>query len=103
MLLYLALLLFILISITNGKRNSEEEEICQTFLTSKSSAPISIHATNRNLKYDEDCEFSCELVLQDQELPIQIRYIDVLEDKIVYVDVLYLYYCDLLCNPICIA
>jgi hypothetical protein len=74
-----------------AQRNAAEEAICQKFLTSKSSSPLipttAVGANHtargggggvggvlkRNLRYDEECEFSCELVLQDRHLPIQIR------------------------------
>ena len=69
-----------------AQRNAAEEAICQKFLTSKSSSPLIPTAVGanhtaidgggvlkRNLRYDEECEFSCELVLQDRHLPIQIR------------------------------
>lgn len=78
-------------SVITAQRNAAEEAICQKFLTSKSSSPLIPTATaaaaisssntggggggvlKRNLRYDEECEFSCELVLQDRHLPIQIR------------------------------
>ena len=76
-------------SVIIAQRNAAEEAICQKFLTSKSSSPLIPTATaaaisssntgggggvpKRNLRYDEECEFSCELVLQDRHLPIQIR------------------------------
>lgn len=53
-------------------RNAEEEAICAPFLTSKATSPL-IGGLKRNLKVDEDGEFSCELVLQDENLPMQIR------------------------------
>lgn len=53
-------------------RNGKEEAICAPFLTSPKSSPL-IPDLKRNLKYDEDAEFSCELVLQDEDLPMQIR------------------------------
>jgi hypothetical protein len=60
------------IIVCHGQRNAEEEAICAPFLTSPNSSPL-VEGLQRNLKYDEDAEFSCELVLQDVQLPPQIR------------------------------
>ena len=58
-----------------AQQNVEEERICQELLTSPTHSPLlpSTKLRSRDLKYDEDGEFSCELVLQDQFLPAQIR------------------------------
>lgn len=53
-------------------RNAAEEAICRPFLVSKTTSPLLKHIP-RDLKKDEDGEFSCELVLQDVNLPAQIR------------------------------
>jgi len=53
-------------------RNAREESVCRPFLTSSLTSPL-VASTKRNLKRDEDAEFSCELVLQDVNLPMQIR------------------------------
>ena len=53
-------------------RNAAEEAICRPFLTSKTTTPL-IRTLPRNFRVDEDGEFSCELVLQDVNLPAQIR------------------------------
>eukprot|EP01040_Poterioochromonas_malhamensis_P004717 gene4717-5056_t len=55
-----------------GQRNAEEEAICAPFLTSKATSPLIKHLI-RNITFDEHAEYSCELVLQDQQLPLQIR------------------------------
>jgi len=79
LVLSILLVLSTLLSIITAQRNVAEEAICQKFLTSKTSSPLlpamsGVGAVlKRNLKYDEECEFSCELVLQDRHLPIQIR------------------------------
>ena len=57
-----------------AERNEDEEAICQPFLTSRESSPLmSIEDLPRDLRRDEDGEFSCEVVLQDPDLPGQIR------------------------------
>lgn len=53
-------------------RNAAEEAICRPFLTSKSTSPL-VRNLARDFRVDEDGEFSCELVLQDVNLPAQIR------------------------------
>jgi len=53
-------------------RNVAEEAICRPFLTSPKTSPLLKHVP-RNFTKDEDGEFSCELVLQDVNLPAQIR------------------------------
>jgi hypothetical protein len=53
-------------------RNAAEEAICRPFLTSPKTSPLIRH-TPRDFRKDEDGEFSCELVLQDTNLPVQIR------------------------------
>jgi len=53
-------------------RNAAEEAICRPFLTSPKTSPLIRH-TPRDFRKDEDGEFSCELVLQDVNLPVQIR------------------------------
>jgi hypothetical protein len=53
-------------------RNAEAESICQPFLTSPKTSPI-LSRLPRNFSFDEDGEFACELVLQDESLPPQIR------------------------------
>ena len=53
-------------------RNAAEEAICRPFLTSRSTSPL-IRNLARDPRVDEDGEFSCELVLQDVNLPAQIR------------------------------
>jgi hypothetical protein len=71
----LGLLIFIFScfsELTYGQRNAAEEAICSKFLTSPKSSPL-VQGLPRDLKYDEDAEFSCELVLQDRYLPAQIR------------------------------
>jgi hypothetical protein len=55
-----------------AQRNAEEENICAPFLTSRNSSPL-LKNLRRNISYDENAEFSCQLVLQDVELPLQIR------------------------------
>lgn len=55
-----------------SQRNDKEEAICAPFLTSAKTSPL-VEGLERNLKVDEDAEFSCELVLQDIYLPPQIR------------------------------
>lgn len=53
-------------------RDAEAEEKCQAFLLSPVASPLKENL-NRNLRIDEDAEFFCELVLQDVDLPAQIR------------------------------
>lgn len=53
-------------------RNAAEESICRPFLTSRQTSPLMKHIP-RDFRKDEDGEFSCELVLQDPNLPAQIR------------------------------
>lgn len=60
------------ILVVAAERNSREEAICQPFLTSRATSPL-IPNLKRNLTLDEDGEFACELVLQDTQLPVQIR------------------------------
>lgn len=72
MMLPVAFVLVGLLSLVASQRNAKEEAICAPFLTSPSSSPL-VEGLQRNLKYDEDAEFSCELVLQDRFLPAQIR------------------------------
>jgi hypothetical protein len=55
-----------------AQRNAEEEAICAPFLTSPSTSPLVRHLV-RNITVDENAEFSCSLVLQDAQLPLQIR------------------------------
>lgn len=55
-----------------AQRNHEAESMCQPFLTSNFSSPL-IPGIQRNLKIDEDGEYFCELVLQDRDLPPQVR------------------------------
>ena len=59
--------------LTDCVRNQREEEICQPFLTSKETSPL-LGNLVRNLTVDDDGEFACELVLQDETLPMQIRF-----------------------------
>ena len=68
-----SLLLIFLPYLCESQRNEREEKICQPFLTSKYTSPLIANLT-RNLRTDEDGEFSCELVLQDRFLPAQIRF-----------------------------
>mmetsp|Transcript_117651 Transcript_117651/g.230847 ORF Transcript_117651/g.230847 Transcript_117651/m.230847 type:complete len:663 (-) Transcript_117651:46-2034(-) len=68
----LCLVLALFLSECFAKRNGREEAICQPFLTSKQTSPL-VPTLQRNLTVDEDGEFACELVLQDEELPVQIR------------------------------
>ena len=78
-LLFQFILTVSIMSYIFAQRNAAEEAICQKFLTSKSSSPLlTVNHTGggllkRDLRYDEECEFSCELVLQDKHLPNQIR------------------------------
>jgi hypothetical protein len=53
-------------------RDAEAEEKCQAFLLSPIASPLN-ERMDRNLRIDEDAEFWCELVLQDLDLPAQIR------------------------------
>lgn len=48
----------------NSQRNAEAESICQPFLTSSLTSPLS--SNKRNIRIDEEGEFYCELVLQDR-------------------------------------
>lgn len=57
---------------TKSTRNVAEESICRPFLTSHKTSPLIKHIP-RDFRKDEDGEFSCELVLQDPNLPAQIR------------------------------
>eukprot|EP01032_Pedospumella_encystans_P023966 gene23966-27119_t len=66
------LLLLLAVSGVWCKKNVKEEAICQPFLTSRATSPL-IPTLRRNVTYDEDGEFACELVLQDEDLPVQIR------------------------------
>lgn len=70
--IFIAILVILGISELYAARNAKEEAICAPFLTDKSSSPL-IASLKRNLVYDEEAEFSCELVLQDESLPMQIR------------------------------
>jgi hypothetical protein len=75
-MLNIILIIFILSlisSTTYSVRNHKEEAICQPFLTSQRTSPLKKNI-NRNLDKDEEGEFSCELVLQDETLPLQIRF-----------------------------
>ncbi len=69
------LIFVFLFGILHAQQNLEEERICQELLTSPIHSPLLplTKLRSRDLKYDEDGEFSCELVLQDQFLPAQIR------------------------------
>ena len=67
------LLIIYLPYLCESQRNEREEKICQPFLTSKYTSPLIANLT-RNLRTDEEGEFSCELVLQDRYLPAQIRF-----------------------------
>lgn len=53
-------------------RNPASEKICQKFLTKQKTSPLDPN-NKRNFTRDENAEFECELVLQDQTLPLQIR------------------------------
>lgn len=55
-----------------GVRNVESEQICQKFLTRAKTSPLD-PKNRRNFTRDENAEFECELVLQDETLPKQIR------------------------------
>jgi len=55
-----------------SQQNVASEGICQYLLTNKKTTPLD-PANKRNLTFDEDAEFECELVLQDLQLPKQIR------------------------------
>ena len=70
-----ALIFIFLFGILYAQQNLDEERICQELLTSPIHSPLLplTKHRSRDLKYDEDGEFSCELVLQDQYLPVQIR------------------------------
>ena len=68
----LTILLALSTSAVLAKKNAQEEAICQPFLTSRATSPL-MPNLNRNITYDEDGEFACELVLQDVDLPVQIR------------------------------
>lgn len=72
--IWLTIFIFICSNLSEcfGQRNAAEEAICAKFLTSPKSSPL-VQGLQRDLKYDEDAEFSCELVLQDRFLPAQIR------------------------------
>ena len=50
---------------------SPSELICRPFLSGKNS-PLGL-INPRNLSLDENGEYECEIVLQDLELPLQIR------------------------------
>lgn len=67
------LLLVAVLDLILCQRNAREEAICAPFLTSKATSPL-IPNLARNLTVDDDGEFSCELVLQDVQLPAQIRF-----------------------------
>ena len=58
--------------IASAERNAEEEAICHAFLTSNLTSPHIAHL-KRDLRVDEDGDFSCQLVLQDMSLPLNIR------------------------------
>ena len=73
MKLLVPILLLCLLTPCSSQRNEKEEKICQPFLTSKFSSPL-LEGIKRNLRTDEEGEFSCELVLQDRYLPAQIRF-----------------------------
>eukprot|EP00981_Chlorochromonas_danica_P013137 scaffold5903_cov165-Ochromonas_danica.AAC.12 len=73
--LVLGLSLFLVLlddRVVHGQRNERDEILCRNFLTSPETAPI-LPSLTRDLHTDEAGEFSCELVLQDRDLPIQIR------------------------------
>ena len=59
-------------AVVPSTRNAAEEAICRPFLTSHKTSPLLNHVA-RDFRVDEDGEFSCELVLQDVNLPAQIR------------------------------
>ncbi len=56
----------------NGERNADSESICQQFLVTPKTSPLD-PKNRRNFTHDENAEYECELVLQDQTLPRQIR------------------------------
>ena len=56
----------------HGARNADSESICQSFLVNPKTTPLDPKA-KRNFTYDENSEYECEIVLQDQTLPKQIR------------------------------
>ena len=66
------LLLQLCIYCTYAVRNAVSEAICQKFLTRPKTTPLD-PKNRRNFTRDEDSEFECELVLQDESLPRQIR------------------------------
>lgn len=68
----LLLLCLGILGVTFSQQNSQEEAICRPFLTSRMTSPL-VPNLRRNLTIDEDGEFACELVLQDLQLPMQIR------------------------------
>lgn len=68
----LTVLCIFITSYSESTRNAAEEAICQPFLTSYATSPLNARV-QRNLTVDEDGEFSCLLVLQDVNLPMQIR------------------------------
>lgn len=65
-------IVFLIIREVYAVRDAEAEEKCQAFLLSPVASPLN-ERLDRNLKIDEDAEFFCELVLQDLDLPAQIR------------------------------
>ena len=72
---YLALYLAIVCALqclVFAVRDAEAEEKCQAFLLSPVASPLKENL-KRNLRIDEEAEFFCELVLQDVDLPPQIR------------------------------
>lgn len=72
-IILIVLILSLISKVTDSVRNHKEEAICQPFLTSQKTSPLK-NNLNRNLDEDEEGEFACELVLQDETLPIQIRF-----------------------------
>lgn len=64
--------LLLSITLSFGLKNPEAEHQCQKFLTSHTTAPISPHAI-RNLAIDVEAESWCRLVLEDGDLPLEIR------------------------------
>ena len=77
MAIIMMIILFVLfvctpILMVYGQQNIEAEAICAPFLTSPQTTPLD-PAIKRNLTLDENAEFECEIVLQDANLPVQIR------------------------------
>ena len=58
--------------VTVAERNAEAEDACRAFLVAPATAPIS-KASTRDLESDAIAEKWCKQVLEDPDLPAQIR------------------------------